>query len=274
MLLQEIEQNRAGLVAIAFQAINTGEVQIRLVESGCDADTFLELGDGIVATARAQIQNSEIIQGLGIIGTQFQSIFEILVSAIRLVRLRIDHGQVVIGLGRLGTRGDGPLQSCARVVPAFLLAIGIAQVFERDPIIGAGAEGLLEISDGFVDASFARGQKPEIVPGVGDGVGITGVEFQGLLETGARLGDLLLLQIHAADAVLSFGAGWVFAQGCLERRFGLIVITSLKECGTQRQIVPAELIGVGVAGEGKRLSEPLLSGLRDAFEISLDVPAS
>ena len=82
---------------------------------------------------------------------------------------------------------------------------------------------------------------------------------------------LLLLQIYAAEAVLSFGAGWVVAQGCLERRFGLIVITPLKECGTERQIVPAELISVGVAGEGKRLSEPLFGGLRDAFEISLDV---
>ena len=75
MLLQQIEQDRAGLAAIAFQAINTGEVQIGLVESGCNADTFLKLGDGIVATARAQIQNPEIIQGLGIIGAQFQSIF-------------------------------------------------------------------------------------------------------------------------------------------------------------------------------------------------------
>ena len=78
MLFQQIEQNGARLVAIAFQAVDARQVQIRLIEAGRHADAFLELRHRIVPAAGSQIQDAEVVQRLRIIGAQFQSILQIL----------------------------------------------------------------------------------------------------------------------------------------------------------------------------------------------------
>ena len=273
MLFEQIEQHGAGLIAIAFQAVNARQIQVRLIEAGRDADAFFELRHGIVPPAGSQIQDAEVVQRLRISGAQFQSILQILIGAVGVVRLRIDHRQAVIRFRVLRPGSDRSLQGRARVVPAFLLPIRVPQIFQRDPIIGAQAESFLKISDGFVGAPLARGEKSEIVPRVWYGVGITRSELQGLLEAGARFARSFLLQVDAAQAVLSLCAGWIVAQRKLERRCGLIVIAALKECRAERQMVAAELISFGVAGEGKRQGQALCGGLRDAPEIFLDIRA-
>ena len=52
MLPEEIVEDGAGLVGMAFDVVNERQVQIRLVESGREADGLFEGSDGLVASLR------------------------------------------------------------------------------------------------------------------------------------------------------------------------------------------------------------------------------
>ena len=93
------------------------------------------------------------------------SILQILVGAVGVVGLGIDHGEVVIGFWASWSARPGPVPSVPGLVPALLLAIGVAKIFESDPIIRTGAKSFFKISDRFVRAPLARGEKSKIVPG-------------------------------------------------------------------------------------------------------------
>src|SRR5882762_7579307 len=100
-------------------------------------------------------------------------------------------------------------------------------------MLGAQAKGLLKVSDRFVGVPFAGGQKTDVVPGVGQSIGIARVELHGAFEGLPRLCGLLLLQVDASQAVQGLGAGGVVAKSSLERSLGLIEVTALKIDGTQ-----------------------------------------
>ncbi len=94
----------------------------------------------------------------------------------------------------------------------FLLAISIAEIFERDPVIGIPLKSLLKVADGLRGMPIASGEKAKIVPGVGQRVGIARVESHCAFEAVPRLLALILFQVNAPQAVVGFGAGWIVAK--------------------------------------------------------------
>src|SRR5207237_243463 len=116
-----------------------------------------------------------------------------------------------------------------RFVPLLLLPKGIAQIFERNQMIGAQAQRLLKIRNGFGGAAFSGREQSEIVPGIGQRLGIAGIESCGTLKAFSCFDNLVLFQIHAAQAVERLGTRRIIAKRALERRAGLFVIPTLKE---------------------------------------------
>ncbi len=84
----------------------------------------------------SQIENPKIVQSFRICGTRFQSPLQIFVRARSVVGLREDHPQTVVGLRIAGTDHNGVLENFAGLLPIFLLAISVAEIFECDQMIG------------------------------------------------------------------------------------------------------------------------------------------
>ena len=154
---------------------------------------------------------------------------QIFVSARGFIKLSKDHTQAVIRFGSFGTYSDRMLKHFACFVPLLLLPKGIAQIFERNQMIGAQAQRLLKIRNGFGGAAFSGREQSEIVPGIGQRLGIAGIESCGTLKAFSCFDNLVLFQIHAAQAVERLGTRRIIAKRALERRAGLFVIPTLKE---------------------------------------------
>src|SRR4029077_11254442 len=118
----------------------------------------------------------------------------------------------VICLRIVRPHGNSPLQRFAGLLPAFLLAISIAEIFERDPVIGIPLKSLLKVADGLRGMPIARGEKAKVVPGVGQRVGIARAEFHLALEAFPRLLALILFQVNAPQPVVALSAGWIVAK--------------------------------------------------------------
>lgn len=68
MLFEKIEKDSAGFFGIAFEIVEASEIQIRLIECGCDADRFLEAVFRLSLAVSAEIEDAEIIEGFRIVG--------------------------------------------------------------------------------------------------------------------------------------------------------------------------------------------------------------
>ena len=76
MLFEQIEQHGARFIAIALQAVNARQIQVRLIEGRGHPDAFLKLSYSVIPAARSQIEDSKIIQRLRIIGAKCQAFFK------------------------------------------------------------------------------------------------------------------------------------------------------------------------------------------------------
>jgi hypothetical protein len=61
ILFQKFEQDGSRFVRRAFNGIDSGEIQVRLIEGRCHSHAFLEAGDGLISPLGAQIKYSEIV---------------------------------------------------------------------------------------------------------------------------------------------------------------------------------------------------------------------
>src|SRR5580658_10411142 len=126
MLLQQFEQYGASLVRRAFQRIDTTEIQVRLVETRRNANAFFKGRYRLIAPLSSQIENSKIVQSLGIHGPGSQRALQIFVGARSVAGLRKDHSQAVVGFGIAGADRNGVLQNFAGLLPLSLLTISVA----------------------------------------------------------------------------------------------------------------------------------------------------
>ena len=105
------------------------------------------------------------------------------------------------------------LQHFASFIPALLLAISVAQIFEGNQMIGTQPERLLKVPNRLGGAPFPRGQKAEVVPSIRQGVGIARAKFDRAFKALPGFPVLVLFQIDAPQAVESLGARWIVATG-------------------------------------------------------------
>ena len=175
MLLQQIKQHASRFVWRTLHRVNPSQVQVRLIERRRHPDALFKAGHGFIPPSGAQVEHAEVVQRLWIARTSLQCPLQIFIGPVSVVELREDHSQAVVRLRIFGTDHNRPFQHTARVAPTFLLAIRVAQVLERNQMIGIELERFLEIRNRICGAPFARGQKAEVVPGVGQGVRIAGL---------------------------------------------------------------------------------------------------
>src|ERR1039457_6599506 len=171
MLPHQFDENSPRLLRRALQTVHSRQVQVRLVEGRRHPDALLELRNGFVPPLGSQIKHAEIVQGFGISRAKLQSPPQILVGALRIVRLRKHHRQVVVRLGVLRSGSQRSLQRFPSFVPTLLQAVGVPQIFQRNPVIGTYPQRFLKVAGGLVHVSLARGQQAEIVPGVWQRIG-------------------------------------------------------------------------------------------------------
>src|SRR5579863_7916518 len=270
MLFQELVKNGSGFFAIAFDGIDAGQVQIRLIEARSNANAFFECSHRLVASARAQIQHPEIIERFRVVLSKLQSSLQVVVGALVVTSLREDHGQAVICFGLPRTNCDGALQRLAGFVPTLLLAICIAKIFESDPVARIRAQSLFKTADRLIRAPVPKCEKPEVVPRVGARVRIARVEPNRLLETRARAARVVPLQINASQPVVRFRARRIVPESELEVRLCLIEITSRKESRAKRQMIPPELVCGGVSREWQNPRQPICRRTRDLADVLID----
>src|SRR2546422_4433909 len=195
MLFEELEEHGARFARLAFQRIDSGEVQVRLIKGGRHPDALFEACDRFIPPPGAQVKYTEVVQRFRITGTKLQGPLQILVGAISVVELRKDHSQAVVRLGTLRAGCDRSLKRFAGFIPALLLAISVPQIFQRDQVIGTQLEGLLKVRNSFGGVSLPRGEKAEVVPGVRQSFGIARMKFDGASKTLPRFSGLLLFQV-------------------------------------------------------------------------------
>src|SRR5712671_772702 len=189
----------------------------------------------------------------------------------RVVGLRINHAETRVRLWIIGTNCECAFKSFAGIVPLLEPAIGAAEIFERDNVIGTELQRLIKVSDCLLGVSFAGGNKAEIVPRIRQRIGKAGMEFRGAFETVARLCYLLLIQIDAAQAVQGLRAFRIVNESALKDGSGLIVVSALKENGAIGEIVAAELGRFGDAGKRQRFSQTIGEGLRNMAEVFFEM---
>jgi len=68
MLFKKCEQNATSFIRRVFKCIDPGQVQIRLIERGRNANAFFKARDGFVSLLSTQIKYPKIIQGFRIRG--------------------------------------------------------------------------------------------------------------------------------------------------------------------------------------------------------------
>src|SRR5215469_8770997 len=98
---------------------------------------------------------------------------------------------------------------------------------------GVNFEGPLKIGDGSVCVSLARGENAEIIPGVWQRAGISGMKLKSAFEIFPRFFCFLLLQADTADTVEDLGARGIIPQGLAKEFFGLVVIAALVKDGAE-----------------------------------------
>src|SRR5437764_12603982 len=80
----------------------------------------------------------------------------------------------------------------------------------------------------------------QVIPCVGQCVGIAGAGASCLCEAVFGISEFVLLQLRAANSIKSFRALRLIAKCALEQGASLLVVTLLKEHRAKRQIISAE----------------------------------
>src|SRR3974390_3350643 len=107
VLLQEVKEYRASLFAFAFDHIDLGEIEVRLIIGRRETYRLLEAVDCVAGAPGAQVKNAEIIQRFRVDRSQDQGFGEVLIGALRVIQLSVDHPETVIRFGLFGAEFDG-----------------------------------------------------------------------------------------------------------------------------------------------------------------------
>ena len=186
MLFEKFKQNRPRFARHSLDAVEPGEIQISLIKSGRHADTFFKTCDRFIAALRPQIKHAEIVQSLWIFWANLQRSLQIFIGVIAVVHLRKHHSQTIVRLRILRSHSHRPLQNLASIFPLLLLAICIAKIIQCDQVIGIKPQSFLKIRNRLAGATLARCQQSEVVPGIGQGIRITGIKFNRAFKTVSR----------------------------------------------------------------------------------------
>ncbi len=132
-------------------------------------------------------------------------------------------------------------------------------------------ESLLKILHRVRGAAFAGRDDPEVIPRVGQSLGIIRGKLHGALKGLTRRGILVLIQADASNPVQCFGTLRIVAECLLERGFRLIQIPSLKKQCSVREIVATEVERVLRAGKRQRPRQSLGIGSGNMLKVVLHV---
>ena len=79
MLFEKFQQDGPSLFRRVLE-VNPGEIQVRLIKGGRNADALFETCDRFVPPPGAKVKHSEVVQRLGIPGTKLQRSSQVLIS--------------------------------------------------------------------------------------------------------------------------------------------------------------------------------------------------
>src|SRR5258708_2906503 len=102
MLLQKLEKNSARFRHISLEGIESGKIQVRLIESWRNTDGFFKAFLRFLRPLRSQIENAKVVEGFGVRGPGSERFLEKLVGALRIVELRKYHPKAVVCFRVLG----------------------------------------------------------------------------------------------------------------------------------------------------------------------------
>src|SRR5579864_8406270 len=138
-----------------------------------------------------------------------------------------------------------------------LLAIHVAEIFERHGISRTQPQSFLQGGDGIIVLAFLRREHAEVVPGVGPGIRVTRPIAQRLLEAGARLFGHLLLEVDHPEQVARVGVLGLMLEHKLATRERRIEIAALHEDERVRELIAMELAAVKRASKWQSFSHAL-----------------
>src|SRR5439155_21185320 len=96
MLLEKVQQFRSCLFRSLLLRIDSGKIQIWLIETRRNPDALFKTRHRIIAPLRNQIEYAEVVQSFRINGSSLLCPLQILVGAIRIVGLCKDNSKAVI----------------------------------------------------------------------------------------------------------------------------------------------------------------------------------
>ena len=150
--------------------VDLREVHVTSAECGSDADALLETCHRLISPLRAQIKDTQIVQGLRVAWSELQCLLQKFVSPIAVTGLSEDHAQTVICLRIVGFHFQSSLQRLASLIPILQLPVRSSQIVESNQVVWIQPQGFLKIRYRLRHLSLACGQNPQVVPGIGQSI--------------------------------------------------------------------------------------------------------
>src|SRR5438552_5804866 len=205
--------------------------------------------------------NTHIVERIGLVGSQGCSSFQILRGLIDLLLAGVEHSQVVIGLRTVGFKFQGATQQFFRVRKISFPAVKVSEIRQRDGIIWAQEQGLLEVADSLVRMTLLGIKHPKIVPSFW----VLWTQFQRLLEILARAGEIISSKIQRSQIVVGFGIVRLGCNDLFERRLGLIQVAVLKECHPISEVITLKRFLVKGSRQRKRFANAIGTSAGDRW---------
>src|SRR5277367_4238655 len=137
---QQFLQRFSCLLLIVLQHVETGKVEIRLIEVWSGSYARLELRFRACIIIDSNKENAEVVQRLGITWTQIDCLLQIIRRRLRLPLLSVKHPQAIVSLRIVGLNLERAIQKRLCLIERALPAIKISQVEQGDRVVRPLAE--------------------------------------------------------------------------------------------------------------------------------------
>src|ERR1700722_15950551 len=132
---QQFLQRFSCLLLIVLQHVETGKVEIRLIEVWSGLNASLELRFRTCIIVGSNKENAEVVQRLGITRTQIDCLLQIVRGRLRLSLLSVKHPEAIVSLRIIGLNLERAIQKRLCLVERALPAIKISQVEQGDRVV-------------------------------------------------------------------------------------------------------------------------------------------
>src|SRR6266853_3376800 len=95
---QQFQQHFSCLLLIILHHVETGKIEIRLIEVWSGSDARLEFGFRTRIILDSNKENAEVVQGLGITWTQSDCFLQIVRRRLYLALLSVKHPEAIVSL--------------------------------------------------------------------------------------------------------------------------------------------------------------------------------